>query len=274
MLTDEREMTIDETMVAENLACNLLVLSYTASHSLCVIFGQTFLMIRLRFLILLFPLFVNHSSAQSFIYQKYWIQFTDKNNNPYSLSNPQAFLSPRAIERRQRENISYDERDLPVTPAYVDSIASTGVFLYYRSKWLNSVTAFITDTTVLVKIRKFSFVKKVSPVYATSFQVVGPALRSDQNPADQNPAFREEYDTLKYGQGYNQINMLQGKSLHDKGYTGQGIVIAMLDAGYNNTDKLSVFDSLRAGNRILGTFDFVKPHNNVYGEHTHGSECL
>ena len=31
---------------------------------------------------------------------KYWIQFKDKNGSPFSIKNPSAYLSQKAIERR------------------------------------------------------------------------------------------------------------------------------------------------------------------------------
>lgn len=33
---------------------------------------------------------------------KYWIQFTDKSNTPYSIDRPDEFLSERAIQRRKK----------------------------------------------------------------------------------------------------------------------------------------------------------------------------
>ena len=53
--------------------------------------------------------------------------------------------------------------------------------------------------------------------------------------------------------------MLNGDLMHDAGYRGEGMVIAVLDAGFQNADILPVFDSLWANNQILGTKDFVNP---------------
>ncbi|PJB57289.1 MAG: serine protease, partial [Bacteroidetes bacterium CG_4_9_14_3_um_filter_41_19] len=49
---------------------------------------------------------------------KYFIQFTDKNNSPYSINQPEEFLSQRAIDRREKYGIVITEEDLPVNPAY------------------------------------------------------------------------------------------------------------------------------------------------------------
>ena len=45
---------------------------------------------------------------------KYWIQFTDKNDSPYSINKPEEFLSERALQRRQNYNIEMDNYDIPV----------------------------------------------------------------------------------------------------------------------------------------------------------------
>ena len=44
------------------------------------------------------------ASAQEAVY-KFWIQFSDKEGNPYSMDRPGEFLSVRAIEKRQRYHI-------------------------------------------------------------------------------------------------------------------------------------------------------------------------
>ena len=53
----------------------------------------------------------------------YWIKFKDKNNNGYSLSNPNQFLSQQSIDRRTKQGISLDITDLPITQSYIDSIS-------------------------------------------------------------------------------------------------------------------------------------------------------
>ncbi len=77
-----------------------------------------------------------------------------------------------------------------------------------------------------------------------------------------------------YGQSFNQIHMVKGELLHNMGYRGEGMVIALLDAGFFNANTLPAFDSLRLNNQVLGTRDFVVPGNNVYAEHPHGMEVL
>ena len=69
---------------------------------------------------------------------------------------------------------------------------------------------------------------------------------------------------------------MNGQFLHNNGYSGQGMTIAVIDAGFNSVDVMDCFDSLRANNQILGTRDFAEPGNNVYAQtmHTHGTSVL
>src|SRR5438105_1779455 len=83
-------------------------------------------------------------------FTRYIVKFNDKGNNPYTIANPSAFLSPRAVERRLRYNISLDSTDLPVTPDYVTQVAAiTGVVILNVSKWLNQVSLQTTDANAI-----------------------------------------------------------------------------------------------------------------------------
>src|SRR3990172_7148187 len=117
--------------------------------------------------LLLISYLISHISYLTFAQiapSKFRIQFTDKNNSPYTVSGPSAFLSQKAIDRRSNQNIPIQQNDLPVNPAYLDSVRNTGVTLLNRSKWFNAVTidtAGANDTLVLEKIQSFSFVVQV-----------------------------------------------------------------------------------------------------------------
>jgi serine protease AprX len=80
--------------------------------------------------------------------------------------------------------------------------------------------------------------------------------------------------SFNYGSSFDQISMLNGHIMHDNGYTGDGLVIAVLDAGFLHTNTMVAFDSLRNSNKILSTFDFVDPGSSVYDDAAHGSMVL
>ncbi len=196
---------------------------------------------------------------------RYYIELTDKDNNPYSLSNPAAFLSERAITRRNSQNIPVVENDLPVTPAYLDSIRATGARILNVSKWFNAVTVNVDSENVLNRIAKLSFVREGAFPKTGSSPV--PKLKGGIQSAD----ITQEFD---YGVSGWQTAIHKGDVLHSLGYTGKGIIIAQLDAGFYHVDRLTAFSSLWLNNQIIGTHDFVQPGSNVFEGHSHGMVVL
>ncbi|GIV32573.1 MAG: serine protease [Chitinophagales bacterium] len=227
-------------------------------------------------------LYISHTTyaqlpADSVIYHKYWIQFSDKNNSPFSLQHPEAFLSQRAIERRNRQGIHLDSTDLPVSPFYVDSVLSTGVRLLLKSKWLNGVAVETTDTAALRKIAAMPFVKEILPAAAYTYQDTSDtsgieSIRYIASPVRiPNLLFDEEL----YGSSFNQIHLVHGEYLHEQGFRGEGMLIAVLDAGFYRADSLSAFDSLWLNNRVVAVRDFVSGlDDSIYRESTHGMSVL
>jgi len=207
---------------------------------------------------------------------KYWVQFTDKQNSVYSTSRPAEFLSARAIERRERYSIVISEQDLPVNRAYIDSLTSIGVTVLNRSKWFNAVTVYTTDTNHLNRIRQFAFVKQLKSV--TRFKSVQPVNDkfSLESLTDLKSGTVTDTTLLRYGKASRQVGMLNGHILHNQGFQGQGLVIAVLDAGFRRVDVNHAFDSLYINNQILGGWDFVdnSPLSFADTEHSHGAHVL
>lgn len=214
---------------------------------------------------------------------KYFVKFTDKNNSPYSINTPEEYLSARAIERRQVQGIAVTVSDLPVNPAYLEGVAATGALLLNPTRWLNGVTVFTDDPAVVDAIEALPYVAAVrSP---------GALTRSGQveNEGFEKPFFKHEvYNvpmttqtgasgrsvTYDYGSSWNQIAMLRGDELHEQGYRGQGMLIAVLDAGFLNANTHDAFDSLWANDQIPGTYDFVTGGEITFDGHPHGAMVL
>jgi subtilisin family serine protease len=211
------------------------------------------------FLVLLFP----ETTAQSF----FWIGFKDKPASGYSLTRPSEFLSPRALERRARQQIPVTESDLPVYRPYIDSLVRMGAVPIHTSRWLNGVTVTLPHDTLVRTIGKLGFVKETE--LSKPVQPVKSA----------HSKFETDYpssgiDSSRYGLSVHQVGQLNGQFLHSNGNKGKGMLIAVLDAGFYRVDQLPAFDSLRAGGRIAGIRDFVYPPSNVYSAHTHGMMVL
>jgi len=216
--------------------------------------------------------------------QKHVVFLTDKNNNPYTLSNPGAFLTQRSLDRRTKQSIPLDLKDLPVTPDYVTQIAGTGATVVYPLKWFNAVVVNTNIPSVLAAIAALPFVDHIDQVLTDrpknangalghqSVEAIPPYTITSAGPV----TVYKSSDVLNYGQAYNQTHMIAVDGLHNLGYQGQGMVIAILDAGFYHADQIAAFDTLFLNGRILGTRDFNVPGSNVFGDnmHTHGTSVL
>ncbi len=201
----------------------------------------------------------------------YLIEFTHKGGTPHSLSAPTTFLSARAVERRVRQGIPLDSLDLPVDPAFVAALRLAGdLQVLGTSRWQNSATIRSTDTLALDTLGQLPFVRAIRcvhdgrprPVRAPSkFPVT---LKNSVDAADE----------ATYGQGFRQLNMLNGHLLHRAGATGEGMLLGVLDSGFDGVDHLPAFSALRERNGIVLTADLVQADGDVYADHWHGRSVL
>ena len=223
----------------------------------------------LIYLIFILPFF---SSAQT---TKYFVEFTDRNNSPYSISNPSAYLSQQAINRRLLQGIAIQQNDLPVNPDYVDSVISKGATVFTRSKWFNGVTI-EADMPTLQAVLALPFVQQSVPVNRHSPGGTGQTIAQNKFflPLDSHVNEMPRTQTFNYGASFTQIHIMNGDYLHNAGFHGEGKVIALLDAGFYHADVLPAFDSLNANNQILGTWDFVVNEASVYEDYSHGMSVL
>ncbi|MFM7176276.1 MAG: S8/S53 family peptidase [Bacteroidota bacterium] len=200
---------------------------------------------------------------------------TDKNNSPYSVSNPSAFLSQASINRRINQNITITTQDLPVNPSYISAVSSTGATILNRSKWFNSVTVEVSSPSMLSTILALPFVSGSANVGRYSYSGV-PSRKMVVEPATQKIESQTPNRTtaFNYGNSLNQVAMLGGDAMHAAGFTGEGILIAVLDAGFSNANNIAPLDSLFASGRIVGTWDFVDNEQDVFDDDAHGSMVL
>ncbi len=211
-------------------------------------------------------------------FNRYVIVFKNKGTSPYSLSNPSAYLSARAIDRRTRYQISIDSADLPVTPRYIDSIRLSGnVSVLNVSKWLNQVSIETTDALALAKINGFSFVQQTQPIAAkTSLSPVNKTMNPPSTSIVSGTTTTQENlnNVFNYGKSNGQITIHQGEFLHNHGFRGEGMQMAVLDGGFYHYNTLPTFDSINLNQQVLGTWDFVDNELSVSEDATHGMACL
>ncbi len=196
---------------------------------------------------------------------RYWVRFTDKNHNIFDLQHPEEFLSKRALQRRKNQNISLLHNDLPVSQYYIDSLIHLGIPVTNTSKWFNSVTTGNIESGQADMLLHLEFVHQI--------QYVRPAETEKKSSLPGGQLYDID-GTFNYGLGQGQIAIHHGEKLHHMGYTGNGMHIAILDAGFNSADLLPAFYHLWDNNQILGFRDFVKPGSDIFQGHGHGTYVL
>ncbi|MCB2194971.1 MAG: S8 family serine peptidase [Bacteroidetes bacterium] len=200
----------------------------------------------------------------------YRLFLTDKDHSPYSLDKPEEFLSPEAILRREKQEIEIRNNDLPISKYYTDSLNKLGLQILNQSKWLNSVVVYTLDTELIDTIRRYGFIKSKQKIEKnlTPKTAIGFGLNAEYL------VTKNQDNALDYGYGTTQIAMINGHVLHQNGYKGQGMTIAVIDGGFYKVDELPAFDSLWTNSQILGTRDFVDGDYNVYHGSDHGMKVL
>lgn len=196
---------------------------------------------------------------------KFRVTFADKKGTPYSVDRPEEFLSAQSIERRRRMNLKVDAYDLPITPAYLEGVARYGR-LVTHSKWTNTAVVELTDTTLLAGLRRLPYVTDVCQVWRRPDSLLMP------DTSDRRSRLADSLPSLKntYGRGLHQIRQLGGIKLHEAGFKGKGVTIAVIDAGFNNADCIKALQ----GVDIKGTRNFVHPGHTVYDGQMHGMNVL
>lgn len=197
---------------------------------------------------------------------KYRISLRDKAATAYSLERPEQFLSQKAIERRRKQNLAIDSTDLPVCRKYVDEIRRQGVNVIVTGKWENFVTVSCNDSALIDRIAALSFVRTAEKVW-TAPKTKGEMMSATRDSVVNTPKI---YTDSIYGPAITQIQLSNGDKLHDAGFKGQGMTIAVIDAGFHNLDKITAMQNIR----VLGTKDFVNPQADLFAESSHGMSVL
>ena len=185
----------------------------------------------------------------------FFVSFTDKPEKSA------AALSPRAVEQRAKWDIPTDAMDYPVAHLYVDSLRRMGAKVFHTSRWFNGATVEMSDE-LASKVQNLDFVEAVEmtrdnseSLYASKRRVITREETSD------DPGIITE----------QQLGLYNLLPLHEAGFEGQGILMAVCDGGFYNANILTCFRQ----EQELGHFDFTDDAVDIYGHTgTHGTECL
>lgn len=139
-------------------------------------------------------------------------------------------ITQRSLRRRSKvlpRHLLLDERDHPVAPEYLRSIEATGARVRSVSRWLNAVSV-TASPDQLKSLSRLPFVVKTHPVAALAH----PPVRT--SPVHSLPLEKSSSSALNYGVSAVQLSNIRITDLHALGITGYGILVGVIDDGFNN----------------------------------------
>ena len=209
-----------------------------------------------------------------------WVFFTDKgtsheSNSRSAIARYASQLPSRTRSRRQKaQGRVIDILDLPVHQPYIDTVIQFGATLRITSRWLNGITV-EAPGDVIPQILQLPYIKSIEPVATYKRQQHKPQ-RAYRAPGASTTDIETNRAAEEYGMSSTQIQQIHVDALHEKGYHGEGITIALLDTGFDLSHE-----ALR-NVRVLGEYDFVNgdgetsdnPPEDDIGQDDHGTEIL
>ncbi|MCH7412229.1 S8 family serine peptidase [Belliella sp. R4-6] len=225
---------------------------------------------KIRFLFSIFFALVFHfSNGQG----KYAVHYKYKPQDQFSLEDGTGFLTTKSLERRVKQSIPLDSLDLPISKKYEAQILENSMELIYNTKWMNASLVIASQDQVDV-ISGFDFVEKVEFVSPISNNG-GRIHRRDKRANIQNLELKN-VSRKSSNEVYDFQNSLLGiQQMHEEGFTGKGVTIAVFDGGFLGVDKIDGFKHLFENNQIVATRDFINLRNaDVYTRHQHGTNVL
>lgn len=150
-----------------------------------------------------------------------------------------------------------DLTELPVPTQYLNSIDEHCDSIWMVSNWLNY--ALVESNHFPSDLLKLSFVnriEKLEPLKSVSLQIFD---NDSMSPSAVNEHRQWQIDTLGY------------QYFKEKNINGKGIVIAIIDAGFNSADESNAFKDIFSSGRVLKTYDFIDMDSNVFHGAYHGT---
>ena len=207
-----------------------------------------------------------------------FVYFKDKGDDiPAKLEAVRASLSQKVLKRRvlnRGEEKAVGYNDVPVNPVYLEWLRSQVSKIRHPLKAINAVSVQATPSAV-ANIVQSDFVARVELVNTLTRQPL-PSEFTDL-PLYSSEAIndtKQRIMPLDYGNSFIQNNQINVPQVHDLGYSGNNVVIAVFDSGFNRLSHES-FSQIN----IVETWDFVNNDSNVgdendMGQGSHGTNTL
>ena len=198
-----------------------------------------------------------------------WVFFNSKSNVSNALANPISILTQDALDRKNNNGVSIDFRDVPVDEFYITQLKNViGITVMAKSKWFNAVHVRGTESDINNLLIE-SFVDHI--------EFANRSLNTGRRFVVANKfEIEDTHTTFVYGNTQNQVEMINVDALHLSDFTGTGMIVAVLDAGFPNVHTMASFQRMRDAGNLLGAYDFVNRDEDVYTQTTsnHGTKVL
>lgn len=223
-----------------------------------------------KIIILLFFILAGSMFSQDLVL----IKFNDKPSADTYFDNPLLMLSQKALDRREKYNIDLTIQDVPVETTYVTQVEALGIEPIAVSKWFNGVFAWCNSTQIL-QAEALSFVTEVETFVQNEFKTSnGIPLTDKFQVPNENDQGQDGILDFVYGYTETQVTQLNLQYLHNLGFTGEGITIAILDNGFPGVNTEDGFAYIRNNGQIKGGYNFIDNNENYYERGTHGTVVL
>ncbi len=189
-------------------------------------------------------------------------------------------FDPRALARRRARRTHprlFDERDLPVVERYHEEVAPTRAELMVASRWLNGVVVRATAE----QLERIAALPSV-------LDVTEPHLPDPTGPFADRREASQQIDRRRldgaagfYGRSASQLRQLGLDRLHDAGFTGEDVIIAVIDTGFDLDHR--AFTHPDHPIRVRAQWDFIDndpvtatepedpPFHNLHGTYVLGT---
>ncbi len=202
---------------------------------------------------------------------RYAVFFKYKPQQEFSLANPSKYLTNKAIQRREREKVSVDSLDLPVASFYMQGLRAHSQEILYVSKWLNAAVV-VADSVEKKGMEALPYVQKVQWVAKGFISKTGNKVVGEERTAPSKKWAVEE--SYREAAAYDFQNQLLGiPDMHQAGFTGKGVIVAIFDSGFPGLEKAPAFSHLFTNKQVLGQLNVVRPWiKEVFRDHEHGTQ--
>lgn len=201
------------------------------------------------------------ASTSAYAQVEGWLYFVDKPQAEQLIDEPQLFLSQRAVDRRALNEIPIDFYDVPLHSPYIDQISTIeSIEILAQSKWLNAVYLRIDEENIPLLLAQTAVERLQLANHLTLFPLEISCV--------------DQWDEASYGLSWPAVSQLHLQQLHTASYTGNGVLIAVMDNGFERLNQIPAFSPMISEGRLLDMYNYVQRSTQVFEQGAHGTMVM